>query len=132
LLKSPQVWLAVERTPIVLVAKSHIETAETTPPSDGDSITERIARIVVAGFLILFPVGLIIMQVRPWESQFNFIFGSALVLPLAEAMYSVRLYLFIPYTTTAYTHSLVVQCIHDLAGIRQTLHRNVDGGSSVY
>ena len=71
------------------------------------------------------------MQVRPWESQLNFIFGCALILPLGEAMYSVRLYLF--YSIVHNPHrSLVAQCIHDLAGFGQTLHRNPDGGSFVY
>jgi hypothetical protein len=107
------------------MAESDIEAI---PLDDGSSKTGLIVGVVAAGSLIF---GLGIGHIVSWESLFNFTFGSVLMLPLTEAMLSVSSYLFIPYTTTMYIH-LFAQCIYDLAGIRQTLHRNLDGGSSVY
>ncbi|KIM77357.1 hypothetical protein PILCRDRAFT_623596 [Piloderma croceum F 1598] len=107
-----QVWLAVQRTPIP--AKSDVETTssdETTSSSDGGSETGLIAGGVVAGSLILLILGLGIGHIVSWELLFNFILGSVLMLPLTEMMFS---------------------CLYDLFGIRQTLYRNLDGGSFVY
>jgi hypothetical protein len=73
---------------------------------DGGSKTGLIAGVVAAGSLIF---GLGIGHVVSWESLFNFTFGSVLMLPLTEAMLSVRLYLFIIYRLlhSAFTTSLV-------------------------
>ena len=73
---------------------------ETTPSSRNTGL---IVGVVVAGSLIL---GLGIGHIVSWELLFNFILGSALMLPLSEMMFSVRLYIFIPYTTAVYTHLL--------------------------
>lgn len=73
----------------MMVTKAEIET---TPSSNGSSKTGLIAGIVAASSLILLTVGLGIGQVVSWESLFNFIFGSVLILPLTEAMFSVRLF----------------------------------------
>ncbi|KIM75257.1 hypothetical protein PILCRDRAFT_92222 [Piloderma croceum F 1598] len=105
---SLRVWLAVQRTPIT--AKSDVETTsssdETTPSSDGGSETGLITGGIVAGSLILLILGLGIGHIVSWELLFNFILGSALMLPLTEMMFS---------------------CLYDLFGIRQTLYRNLDG-----
>jgi hypothetical protein len=119
-----QVWLAVARTPTAV--RSDIET---TPPSDGGSETGLIVGVVV-GSLILLTIGLGVGQLVSWETMFNFIFRTALMLPFTEAMFSVCLSIYSVPNHSVY--SLVAQCIYDLAGIRQTLHRNLDGGSSVY
>jgi hypothetical protein len=85
------------------VVKSDVET---TPSSDDGSETGLIIGVIITGFLTLLTLGLGIGHIVSWELLFNFIWGSLLMLPLTEMTFSVRLYLFIPYTTTAYTYLL--------------------------
>jgi hypothetical protein len=70
------------------------------------TVAKLIIGVIIAGFLTLLTLGLGIGHIVSWELLFNFILGSVLMLPLTEMTFSVRLYLFIPYTTTAYTYLL--------------------------
>ena len=89
---------------------------EAIPPDHGGGGEARQDIVVRACVLVLLTAGLvIILQVLSsvsweWGSEwdvFKFGYGCAIVLLLGQAMYSVRLYPFIPYTITAHTYCLL-------------------------
>ena len=96
---------------------------EAIPPNHGGGCEARQDIVVRACVLVLLTAGLvIILQVLSsvsWEwgpewDVFKFGYGCAIVLLLGQAMYSVRLNPFIPYTTTAHTYYLLLSAFTTL------------------